>query len=100
MRHCWIALFLVATIAGCSSPPLVEVVDPSGKPIEGANVQAVSLSINSLPNATNKKGEALLPANIQGAKWVLVTKPGYEPKERELPMAWPLRITLTPEIKP
>jgi hypothetical protein len=75
----------------------VKVVDAAGVPISGAEVEAVSLSINGGPNLTDMKGEAIVPSNSQETKWVAVRKPGYKYVQVYLPGSWPLRVTLIPE---
>jgi hypothetical protein len=88
-----IALLLsIAVLAGCSS--IVHVVDARGAPVEGAEVYAVSLSMNTGPNLTDAEGEASLPDNIQGTKWVEVRKPGFKTAHVDVPAEWPLRVTL------
>ena len=88
-----IALFLsAAVVAGCSS--IVRVVDSRGAPVEGAEVYAVSLSMNTGPNMTDAEGEADLPDNIQGTKWVEIRKPGFKTAHVDVPAEWPLRVTL------
>jgi hypothetical protein len=101
MRSLWF-IFVVISLAltGCTSRKVVHVVDSNGAPIQGAKVEAVSPSINSAPNLTNAGGDALLPSNIQGAKWVGVSKTGYEAIQVSLPSQWPLQITLKPASRP
>lgn len=91
-------LLLVACVClvGCSSREAVQVIDPSGQPIAGANVVAVSLSMNAGPIATDAQGKAELPANVQGTRWIEVSKNGFETTRVDVPKAWPARITLKP----
>lgn len=79
-----------------SAQQIVIVVDQSGHPIAGASVEAVSLSINSEPALTNAKGEATLPMNIQGTKWIRVEKEGYQSVHEDVPNNWPVKIVLQP----
>jgi uncharacterized protein YcfL len=101
MRSIVILTVSLATIllSGCSIDRVVRVVDVSGKPVSGAHVQAVSLSINSHPNSTDDNGRTLLPSNIQGTKWVVVSKAGYQSIQIEIPQTWPLSITLYPSTE-
>ena len=85
------SITLALVLAGCSAQ-MVEVVDVSGRAVPGANVAAVSLSM-ALSRGTGADGKAELPSNPQGARWVEVTKTGYQRVETDLPATWPLQIT-------
>ena len=85
--------------AGCSSR-VVEVVDPTGAPVAGAQVIGASPSMNTETTITNAKGQATVPDNIPGVKRIQVSKPGLQPSHVEVPASWPLRVTLTPEPRP
>jgi hypothetical protein len=85
---------------GCSKRETVKVTDPAGNPVAGANVEAVSPSTNTGPSVTDANGEALLPTNAQGAKWVAVSKPGFKRTQVGVPKQWPLRVTLEPTTRP
>ena len=82
-------LFLV----GCSSPKVV-VTDVTGKPIPQALIYSISLSMNIGPATTNAKGEARVPSNIQGTRWIDVSKKGYRSLRVDVPKSWPFHITL------
>lgn len=84
---------MVCLLGGCNT---IQVVDDHGVPVAGASVEAVSLSMNTGPNMTDTKGETVLPYNIQGAKWVQITKPGYQKVFMDVPTTWPLRVKLDP----
>jgi beta-lactamase regulating signal transducer with metallopeptidase domain len=73
---------------------IIVVTDESGKAIEGADVYAVSLSMNAGPAKTDTNGKATLPANIQGTKWVDVSKAGFESTQIDVPQKWPLKVIL------
>jgi len=79
---------------------VVEVVDPQGKPIAGAMVEPISLSINFAKLSTDKNGSVTLPNfTAQEIKWVSVTKPGYQSTgHQQLPQRWPWKITLQPAV--
>ena len=85
---------------GCEKREVVKVTDPAGNPIAGANVEAVSPSMNAGPSVTDANGEAPLPANAQDAKWVAVSKPGFERTQVDVPKKWPLRVRLKPTTPP
>ena len=89
-----ILLAAVVGLAGCSG--LVQVVDPDGRPVAGAEVTAVSLSMTAGPNITDGQGEAYLPGNIQDVQWVQVAKPWHRTVQVDLPETWPLRVMLVP----
>jgi len=76
----------------------VIVVDAADKPIQGADVQPVSLSINGAITKTDAAGVADVPLSVGGqdAKWISITKAGYDPAGVDVPAQWPLRITLMP----
>lgn len=93
-------MFAAVMAVGCASRETVRVVNGSGQPIVGANVEAVSPSMNAGPNVTDANGEAPLPSNVQGARWVAVSKPGFERTQVDVPKQWPLRVVLRPVILP
>ena len=90
----WLLLIVVLPLAGCVAKQVVVVTDATGAPVQGANVEAVSPSMNVGPAVTNAKGVAALPINPQGTKWVQVSKPGYTTAHEELPSKWPMNVTL------
>ena len=95
-----ILAILTLFIAGCSGGQ-VQVVDPSGTPIQGAQVAPVSLSINGEAHPTNAKGEASVPLNIgQDTKWITVSKTGFTPQQVDVPAKWPLKVVLQPTARP
>ncbi len=93
-------LFAIFLAAGCVDRRVVQVVDAAGKPVAGAMVEAVSLSMNTGPNTTDATGEAELPSNVQGARWIAVSKAGFERACVDVPKQWPLRVTLKPTTRP
>jgi len=92
-----VSLIAITALIGCAELRTVRVVDPSGQPIAGAKVVAVSLSINSSPHVTDKNGETSLPDNIQEVKWMQVSMPGFQTLHTEKPSSWPSSVTLHPE---
>lgn len=87
-------------VAGCSTfsqQRRVQVVDPSGAPIAGAVVEGQTMSMNTGPIITDAKGEATARDNIQGLKWINVSKDGYQTANVNAPSTWPLRVTLVPQ---
>jgi len=88
-----LAALSVLFLTGCSTEEVL-VVDGKGSPVKDAEVYAVSLSMSTGPVKTNAKGEATVPSNAQGAKWVSVTKKGYQDVQVDVPTKWPLKITL------
>ena len=99
LLHLPIVLTILMSL-GCAKREVVKVTDPAGQPVAGANVEAVSPSMNAGPNVTDTKGEALLPSNPQGAQWVVVSKPGFERTQVDVPKQWPLRVMLKPTTRP
>ena len=59
----------------------IVVVDKAGKPIKGASVEPVSLSINFGKLKTDKKGEVRLSRfYVQEIEWISVSYLGYKSK--------------------
>jgi hypothetical protein len=95
MRPLLIAI-VALILAGCSGR--VQVVDPAGKPVQGAQVAPVTLSMNGAAAATDAKGEAEIPLSIggQSTKWVNVSKAGFQSQQIAIPANWPLKVVLKP----
>src|SRR5689334_21206288 len=94
--HCSVFV-LIAVSLSCAERQIVKVSDSAGQSVQGARVQAVSLSLNSTPNITDAQGEATVPSMVQGAKWISVSKAGFETIQVDMPKQWPLRVTLKPQ---
>jgi hypothetical protein len=83
--------------ASCGSTPDVIVVDSTGAPIVGAEVEPVSASINYKPAITDAKGQSRIRRSIQKVQWINVRKPGYSSqKSVDYSGPKPIRIVLTP----
>jgi hypothetical protein len=82
-------------LAACAHD--VRVVDRAGRPIPDAEVTSVSLSMDIGPNRTNRDGDADVPGNIQGTRWIAVAHPGYQSRSVDVPPAYPLTIVLSSE---
>ena len=91
-----LALLTLLVAVGCSRPVIV--VDGSGKPVQDANVEPVSLSMNGSPTKTDAAGIAEISSSVgpQETKWVSVEKVGFDPVQVAVPAKWPLRVTLAP----
>jgi predicted component of type VI protein secretion system len=87
-------------LTGCSER--VQVVDAAGKPVQGAQVAPVTLSMNGAPAVTDARGEASVPLRIgvQETKWVNISKPGFETIQVDVPAEWPLKVVLQPAKGP
>jgi len=84
-------------LAACSSKPDVQVFDMSGKPIQGAAVVPISLSINYNHVTTDAAGECVIPNTIQRVKWIMVTKHGYKDSPQiDYNQPKPIRVVLQP----
>ena len=91
-----LVMFLVLPtflVTGCSSEKVI-VVDSKGVPVQDAEIYAVSLSMSTGPAKTNAKGEATVPSNRQGARWIAVKKMGYQEMQVSIPAKWPLTVTV------
>lgn len=94
-------MLFVGSLCGCGQKKIVIVTDPSGKPVEGATVSAIALTMDDRPNMTDSKGQAILPENIQcPTMWIHVYKSGYERVLVNVPDNWPALIILRPVSKP
>jgi hypothetical protein len=81
------SLFSVVFFAGCAQ---VVVIDESGRPLQGAAVEAVSPSFGHGKKATGPDGVALLdPFYFVSPQWIYVQKPGYENVVETYPKKWP-----------
>ena len=74
------AVVLSALLLVGAGPDLV-IVDPGGKPIEGAKVVGASFSISGQTTFSDKRGHASIPSTVQPTKWVSVYKDGFTPVE-------------------
>jgi len=73
----------------------VVVVDSDGKPVAGATVLGVSLSIGGQQTQTDENGHAAIPWAVQRTQWITVSKTGYRPtKNIDMNQAKPIRVTL------
>jgi hypothetical protein len=88
-----LALLLLGTV-GCANH-LVRVVDASGHPIQGARVDAESLSIDA-GALTDANGECQFPNNPQTVNSLKISKPGYRTYWSHVPDQWPYTVTLSP----
>ncbi|MBL7214391.1 MAG: hypothetical protein ISS71_01800 [Phycisphaerae bacterium] len=94
------SLMLCLLFAGCSSPLQVMVKDEEGRPIQNAEVYAISLSITSEPHLTNKKGIAHVPLFIgQQARWISVAKEGYAGTFFDTPKTKKIEVALKQEAQ-
>lgn len=81
--HLLTTIFILFLL-GCASPKVV-VTDVMGKPIPQALIYSISLSMNIGPAKTNARGEARVPSNIQGTRWIDVSKKGYRSVRVDVP---------------
>lgn len=100
MRRPLFLLVAPLLLIGCTGQ--VQVVDPAGKPVQGADVVAVALSISGPVGTTDTNGKATVPLNCggQNTKWVAVSKEGFERVQEPVPAKWPLKVTLHPATRP
>ncbi|MGC4071727.1 MAG: hypothetical protein QM760_04290 [Nibricoccus sp.] len=71
-------VLFAAILSGCATQRVV-VIDTLNRPVSGAIVEPISLSINYAKLTTDEKGKASLPRVIQKVEWVSVTKEGFKP---------------------
>ena len=84
------------SVVGCTESVIV--VDSVGKPVQGAVVYSVNLSMNGPKTKTDANGKAVVPLIVGGErmKWVSIDKAGFDPVHVNMPSKWPLRVTLAP----
>ena len=85
---------LLFVLPGCSGTT-VFVVDPTGFPVVGAQVQCMTHSLATDRLIANSRGAAVIPWDTF-VNWVDVTKPGYEPSRCDVNGARRARVTLRP----
>ena len=87
----FLAAVLVASAGlicvGCSEKVFVK--DIHGNPIANAEIVSASLSMNEKAELTNQKGIGKISHNIQGIKWITISKEGYEPVTIDYEEPWP-----------
>ena len=80
MKTTAIILFLCSLLISCTMfrAPDVIVLDNNGKPIEGAKIFPISLSINYPSVKTDLQGRAWISYKIQKTKWLTISKSTYK----------------------
>ena len=97
-----LALLLMAAIAiglggGCSGVT-VQVIDPTGAPVAGAEVQCcMTHSLAVGPLITDSRGIVRIDWGTR-VQWIVVTKPGHEPARCDVGRSRRLKVTLTPSL--
>lgn len=82
-------------MASCKGPSLLVVVDESNKSVSGAAVVVQSMSMQGVTQMTGENGKVLVEINNPiGAKWVMVSKDGYENQIINLKEPWPKKVVL------
>jgi len=84
-------------LSGCASRKTVTVVDDSGTPVQGARVVVQAMSIEGIPALTATDGVAKVDTEVVGARWVAVSKQGYQTEQVGMPVSWPLKVVLKKE---
>jgi hypothetical protein len=84
-------------LGGCANRKSVTLVDDSGSPISGVRIVAQAMSIEGVPAFTSADGTAKVDTGVLGARWLAITKDGYQREQVNLPASWPLRVTLKKE---
>lgn len=93
-------LFLLLALVACPRPNVI-VVDSKGKPIKGASVEPITLSMNLAPKLTDKDGKVeITNGAIQKTEWISVTKAGYVSSGHiEFDQPKPIKVILKLEPK-
>ena len=73
-------------------------VDDSGAPVSGARVVVQAMSMEGSPTFTAGDGTAAVDM-VAGARWIAVTKQGYERAHIDMPTNWPLKVVLKKETQ-
>ncbi len=71
--------FAALVLQACTTR--VSVVDQTGRPVAGARIEPVSLSINHFSVTTDEDGMASIPWHMQQIEWLHVSKKGFKPKK-------------------
>ena len=96
--HRIFALCALFAFVGCASKKSVAVVDDSGAPVPGARVVVQAMSMEGAPTFTAGDGTAEVDT-ITGARWLAITKQGYERAQVDMPTNWPLKVVLKKETQ-
>ena len=93
-------LFILFALVACAGPNVV-VVDAKGKPIEGASVEQITLSMNLASKLSDKDGKVEIPkGGLQKTEWISVTKAGYVSSGHiNFDQPKPIKVTLKLEPK-
>ena len=67
--------------------------DHSGKPVPGAKIEPVALSINYAPVTSDEEGQAVIAWQLQEVEWINVSKDGYQP-QKNIKMQPPKQVTV------
>lgn len=92
-----ITMLMLTTLSMANE--VIIVTDDNGLPISGAEVMAMSYSINMKSIFTNYRGEAALKKSIQELKWVNIAKKEYETSHVQITGEWPLYVQLQKQKK-
>jgi hypothetical protein len=84
-----------------SSASTLKVVDESDHPVAGALVLVQGMSVQGRSLTTGDDGKVLVDRHeIVGAKWVVVSKAGYESYVIKLDEPWPGVVVLQRQVDP
>ena len=87
-------LLMMAVLLLTACTRTVCVSDPSGRPIQGAEVVAIGTTTLKVVESDDQ-GKAHLPASYTDTpSHLMVQKGGYEPRILDYPSSWPAQITL------
>lgn len=79
----------------CEGPSSLMVIDESNKPVSSAAVVVQSMSMQGVTRMTGENGKVLVDKKkLIGAKWVMVSKDGYENQVIDLNEPWPEKVML------
>src|SRR5690242_11078587 len=89
----YLLLACLAVLAGCSDTKIT-VVDDTGMPVAGARVAVQTMSTQGAVASTGTDGGARVSTRIMGARWIAVSKPGFQTEIVALPTNGPVRVVL------
>lgn len=86
-------------IVACTNTKVADVmvVDESGKPIAGAAVEPISMSMNYPKVMTDGSGNGMIGEKVQEVKWLKISKKGFESVKVDFKGPKPIKVVLEKE---
>ncbi len=82
-------------MTSCKYSSTLIVYDESNKPISNATFVVQGMSIQGIPGTTDEDGKILIDKKeLMGAKWIVVSKEGFENEKIDLQVRWPDKVVM------